>query len=286
MSWQEAKKVVKETGEKIIGRGPEVKFRNEVDELVKKQGISPEVAKKMIFSAYLGNVEKETKIKGNVDYKSKNWRLFEAALNEIFTPQQLEKFANNANDPKIFKSIPNFAVNQADYKKMESYYKANFDGQSPDYAIILDAAENAKMTEKLSSRVNKKLDPLIGYRTSLENIIMINPEIGADIGKMLLAKEQLVRHENMFKKQIRFEKNMDAFKGDSKKALVNMLWSAPTQWMVQMVKGGLDPSFRGFMRMFNATTKFLIEEASSGSKLLWSGAKVAASGLSRLNSQK
>ena len=262
MVWQEAKKFVKETGEKIIGHGPEVKFRNEVDELAKKRGVSREVAEKTIFSSYLGNLEKETKLKGNIDYKSKNWRLFEAALNEIFTPEQLEKFSKNSNDPKIFKTIPGFAVNKADYKKMESYYKANFNGQSPDYTITLDSAENAKMIDKVSNRLDKKLNPLIGNRTSLEMLTIINPEIGADIGKMLLAKEQLEKHENMFGKQIKFEKNMEAFKGDSKKALVNMMWSAPTEWLGQIVKGGLDPSFRGFMTMFNATTKLLIEEAT------------------------
>lgn len=124
-------------------------------------------------------------------------------------------------------------------------------------------------------------DPRLGSVDSLQDILVANPELGADLGKLLSAKSATERDERVFGKDLKFEKTMGEFKKTAQESLTEMVWKAPGDYMKQIVKRGLDMSKGGLGGVLSAyvkeTARFMGREAWAGTKLLAKSAHAAGS---------
>ena len=124
-TWDKIKTGAKEVGEKVIGRGPEVKFRHEAQEYADTKGVSIEAAQKSIMGSYFDALNRKRAVSGAIDYESKEWRAISAAVNETMGAEGIEELKKTADNPaypcpKVILSTPAF---KAAYSSQESYYK-------------------------------------------------------------------------------------------------------------------------------------------------------------------
>lgn len=282
MAWEDVKKFVKETGEKIIGKGPEVGFRNEVIEESKTTGDPPEMVQKRKFADIADNVSHEISSVGFIEEGSEDWREFNAAINELFTPVEIKEFEESSNNPSVFRHPPPFRATSRDHAKMTSNFQRKFDGDAPAFAVIRDSTDNALMLRNLSDRLNGELAAHSSSPDSISDIIKTRPEIGADIGMIMQLEETIKTHERMFGKEKNFHESMQRLKSEGVEALTTMLWSAPVKLLGTMLKEAFNPNFKAFVRVMGATLKFVGEELVSGSKLITRGADATATYLNKL----
>lgn len=99
------KEKFKDIGRHIIGQGEEVRFKNEVAEYATSHGVPFEQATKTILSDRFRNVGSELGTNGIIDAKSKDFKQFRAALNEIFGGEKLKEFSKDGADPTIFRTL-------------------------------------------------------------------------------------------------------------------------------------------------------------------------------------
>lgn len=267
-------------GRKVIGQGPEVDFKNDVEKYTKDHGVSLEEAQKTLFIERMNGFQNEIQYTGSTNSESTDFRNLEAAFNELFHPNKLEQLKVDAEDPKVFKSLPLKPISPRDYGKMSDYYKKIFEGRSPELGVVKDSTEKTQLINELIKRFCG--DRALKSGASLDQILLLRPELGADLGKILLAKQGLDRHQRMFGKELNFEKELNNFKETAKESLTTLLWEAPTNWLKTMVKGSLNPNFGNFAKMVESTAKFGGKELWAGSKLLYRSARAAGSYLSKL----
>jgi hypothetical protein len=274
------KETIKDFGRKIIGQGPEVDFKNEVAKYAADFGVSPEEAQKVIFMERMSGVQNEIRLNGNIDGESMDYRNFQAALNELFDSETIEKFKVDAVDPRVSRILPLRPISPRDLSRMTAYYQKKFDGRSPDYRVVKDTVENTQMIDELLRRFIS--DPALSSRASLERILAVRPELGADLGKILMSRESTEKHSRMFGRELKFENSMNRFKQDATESLTTMSWKAPADWTKDMLKGGSNPNFNNFAKMVESTFRFTGRELWAGSKLLVSTARTAGSYLNTL----
>lgn len=209
------KEKIKDLGREIIGQGPEVKFKNEVLQHEKNMGLTHEEAEKEIFNNYLGTVRAEVNHKGMIDYNSKNWRNFEAGLNEAFGRNKTMDFIEDANNPALFRRAHVTPITSRESAQVEDYYKDKFDGEKPPKPIIDDCVQRSKEFRSLSRRFESRTNT---NPDSLKDLVTNYPELSADLGMMLLVKHGLERHEKVFSKQERSRKYNEDLKKEFKDA--------------------------------------------------------------------
>ena len=276
------KKFAKETGEKIIGRGPEVRFRNEVGEYAKNNGTTPEVAQKIIFDNYLRNMRDEARLKGSIDYSSREWRDFEAAMNECFDGTDKARFQEDADDSSIYRRMPTAPTTPSAYSRSKNYYKGKYDGKDPGHAVVMDTAQTTHLIEALGNRFSGDLGPLLGSPDTIKDLMATNPELGADLGKLLQSKGLLEKHESKFKRQLNFEHSIDKFKGDTKDAIINIFGKGLLRWAKVMGKSAIRPSMGNIMKMTGETLRLMGLTVGAGLKIGASAGRTTLSGLNKL----
>ena len=256
-------------GRHLIGQGDEVRFKNEVAEYQRLHGVPHEQATKTLLLHCLGNVRSEIGTHGVVGGQSKDFRGFHAALNEIFSREKMRQFSRDAGDPALFRHLAVSPSNPTEVRQVERYFSKVFKGKKPEFSVIRDSSDNMKVMDALLQRFSH--DPRFGGIDSLQNILAAHPELGADIGRLLQAKGALERHERMFGKDLRFEKAMDAFKKTAQTSLTEMLWKAPTDYMMTIMKKGFHTKGLG-----DLTGMFLQETTRLAKRELWAGSKFLA----------
>lgn len=273
------KETFKDIGRRVIGQGEEVRFKNEVAEYAASHGISPEQATKTILSDRFRHVGSEIGTNGIIDSKSKDFKQFKAALNEICGRETLRRFSKDGNDSAIFRSLVLPPSTAAEIARVRRYFSHTFKGKTPAHGVMRDSSDNMKLIDALLRRLSS--DPRLGGPDSLQHILTAHPELGADIGKLLDAKSATERHERMFGKDLKFEKTVGEFKKTAQESLTEMLWKAPGDYMTQIVKRGLDMSKGGLGGVLSVylreTARFMGREAWAGTKLLAKSAHAVGS---------
>jgi len=280
-----AKTLAVETGEKIIGRGPEVKFRHEVQDLVKNGGLTQEQAEKQIFNNRIGDMNSEVAVNGTYTKDSKSWRAFEAAINETLSDEERENLEKNANNPAIRTPNVNMPANvyARRYSRQESYFKSKFNNNAPKPAILKDCTQTARLIEAYSVAVETDVTANLGNNRSLEDLVKADPMLSAELGKMLQAKELLEKHENKFKKDRNYAETVTEANTEAKKILTTMLYKAPAQFLKEILgtRGAINKGslFSGFAKACLATGKFIFKEAGESVKLAYQTTKVVGSAI-------
>jgi hypothetical protein len=260
------KETLKNWGEKIVGKDPDSEFKNRYEKHAADHGVSIDEAQKTIFQDVLQDIQDEIKFHGSIDPKSKNFRLFEAAMNGVFSPADLAQFETDAANPLIFSGLSGVPVTTAEYKLSERHYKNKYDGESPGMTVVRDTAESNKALKELMTRFLS--DPALGTPFNLSKIMSLRPDLGADLAKIIEIKKQLADHESKFEGQLSFDKSLRSFKGDAKEVLTKKMWGDAGEWLKAVGNSAFNPNFKGVFSLMGATTKFMLKSIWNGSRLL------------------
>lgn len=263
--FREAKEKIIEAGKKMMGTDSASEFEKEALAYEKRYGAAPEAAKKKIFMDYLNLLDGEISLSGCVDSDSDILKKFAGGLETIFDKKDLENFKVDSSSAH-FRSLPITPLSGRDAGNMEFYYKSKFGGEVPSSSVIRESAENTKIIQGLIRRFRS--DPGIMMSGDLERSLLLRRDLGADIGKILLAKENLRMHEHNFGKEIDFEKAMDELNKETRKSGKNMVVDTPGKFFKKVGKN-LSPNFNSAKNVFSASVKATGEE-------LWAGTKIAA----------
>lgn len=259
------KETLKNWGEKIVGKDPDSEFKNRYEKYAADHLVPIDEAQKAIFEDVLQEIQDEMKFNGAIDPKSKNFRLFEAAMRGVFSPAELAKFEADAATP-IFRGVTGAPVTTVEYKRSERHYKNKFDGESPGMSVVRDTAESNKALKELMTRFLS--DPNLTTFPDLNTVMSTYPDLGADLAKILEMKKQLVAHESKFESQLSFDKSLKSFKGDAKEVLTKKMWGDTGEWLKAVGNSALNPNFKGVFSLMGATTKFMLKSIWNGSRLL------------------
>ncbi|MEK7511591.1 MAG: hypothetical protein AAB575_01100 [Patescibacteria group bacterium] len=224
-TWDKIKTAATETGEKLIGRGPEVKFRHEAQEYADTKGVSIEAAQKSIMGSYFDALNRKRAVSGAIDYESKEWRAISAAVNETMGADGIEELKKTADNPAY--PCPAMALSTAEFRRVyssqENYYKRKFESKAPVYAVLSDCANNAAMFDRYGRDVEGFIKEACGNSIPAEALFAANPTLKAEFGKMFQLKELLEKHEDRFRKDQNFDKTLMSSEEAVTKALGDSL---------------------------------------------------------------
>lgn len=260
------KEKLRDLGRTIIGQGPEVRFKNDAEKYAKDNSITIDEAKKVLFDNAMADAENEVIYKGCINFDSKEYRRFQAALNEIFSFTELSKFRADAST-SVFKPLvpPSIPPTPAEYKKIENYYNGKFDKKHPSSPEITKTAENTKGINRLFQRLS--IDPNLLSATNLNILMATHPELGADLGKIMGLKDQIEKIEQKFEKGVDSDKANEKLVSDLKELLGKKMWKGTYDWLKIVTNSGLDPNFKSFSKAVGATGKLVFEGAWAGTKI-------------------
>lgn len=261
------KEKIKDIGRRLTGEGPEVKFKSTVDQYERSHRVSHEAAQKAVFMERLNAVQHELTYTRAINEDT--YRAFVAGLNEVFGKDGVVDMKRDAADPMIYRALMLPPASLAEFNQSASYFKTKFANKVPNAAVIKDCAENKKIIEALHARFAG--DPALAGASDLEALIAAHPELGADLGKILSAKEMSDMHERKFESGLHFKKSMEAFGNTTKESLGTMIWKAPAEFWKTVNKSGQS----GFLPFAKATMDLAYEETKAGTKILIEAVKSA-----------
>ena len=265
----DVKKAVVEAAEKLVGRGPEVQYRKDVEAHV-NSGQTQEQAERRVFSDYLMAVTSETHKDGSLDYESPAFRALLASTNEMFERADIKKFKQDAGDTSKLRRLHTIVPSTRQVDKMRKYFKKKTKGEGPNNTVLTESVRELETLEEIAFRLNSDISSSMSHLGPADEI-RARAEYGADIGRILLAKENLERHENKAQREQTFIEANERWKDEAKKSLTVMMWDAPTKWLKKTVGGmltfGKNPLRKSFEVMF-AQAEFLAVETYHGGKLL------------------
>ena len=286
-AWDKIKTAAKEVGEKVIGRGPEVKYRHEAQDYSDKNGVSIEIAQKTILARYFDAVERKAAVTRAIDYDSSEWRAVAAAVKETMGDKGIDGLKKTADDPR-YPCRP-VVLSPAEFKRsysaQEGYYKSKYEKRAPDYAVLKDCAENAAMFANYSKDFRSFVSSFSGNAASLEALLARNPKMKAEFGRLFQLKGLAEKHEDRFKKDMNFEKTWNASKVELQKSVKEML-TGTGNYCVNVVKA-CQMMFQGnfgagLMKGLGETAKFLGIETWGAIKVAYHGGKVLGSKVKNL----
>lgn len=277
--FEKVKTAVKETGEKIAGRGREVRLRHQIAEYAKTNGVSLEIAQKQVLNAHLRQLESDLASPGRIGELRENLRNLRALFNELFSETELRQFDLDANAPGKFRPFIGFSVTPADTSRANNFFQHNFGGKTPDAVIVNDVAGNITIAEHLSARLRGDLLSRTATPDKIGDVISSSPEIGADIGRLLQSDAAIEKRRDKFGRMLDFEASMDKFKTDAKNSFTEMLWKAPVDLLRAMVKTTFAFNTSACLKFLADTAKFMKREVWAAGKLLISLSRLTASSI-------
>lgn len=259
--------VIRDAQMALSGQGAERKFEKDVDGYVQAHGVSPAEAQKQIFFSRFNNLKHAMSLKrGVADVASEDWRGFEAALNKVFGLADLEKFKKDATNSALFRRLAVVPPNHTQIRNVHDYFNGKF-GRVPVTAILTSCVESNTRISAVFHRFER--DSRIVGSPSLLDTLRNNPELGADIGKILEEKGILERHERMLENEIDWEKSLEGFKKTAGESVAKMMWGAPVEWAKEFGRSALAPDVGKMIGgMFAATSKLVLREYFYAGKLL------------------
>lgn len=264
------KEKIKDIGRQLTGEGPEVKFKSTVDQYERSHGVSHEAAEKAVFMDRFNAVQHELTYTRSINKET--YRALVAGMNEVFGKDGVFDMKRDAADPAIYRVLTLAPASLAEFNQTASYFKTKFENKVPNAAVIKDCAENKKIIEALHTRFSG--DPLLAGTSDLEALMGAHPELGADLGKILLTKELSDMHEQKFENGLRFKSSIETLGNTAKESLGTMIWKAPNEWW-KTVNKSKQTGFGFAAESVGATAKLLYKEGRAGTKLLMEMAKTA-----------
>ncbi|MCX6789846.1 MAG: hypothetical protein NTZ42_04565 [Candidatus Gribaldobacteria bacterium] len=272
---QEAGKFFSETGEKIIGRGPEVTLRHNVKEYADNNGVSAEQAQKVIFQHYLADLQGSLN-KGILDIKDKDWRKIEAFYNEVFGKEGKENFETLAETPGVYINSGLAAPSDKEKKAWGAHFESRY-GAKPKDLELTDTTQTFRLVKFLSMRLSALTTASIGDPRNLEDLIAADARFGADLGKLLQAREVLVNREKCFKTECHHKESVDNLKASAKKDLGDFFLMNGVNALKEISKGKFNPlSIAG--RLMVSLPKFVGKEMLSLGKFGYHATETIARG--------
>lgn len=272
--------LAKETGERMIGRGAEVRFRNEVKKIVKDRGVSETQAEKVVLMRRIDAFD-QVVLRGEIfGKKSDAYLEFQGAFREAAGRDAPERLRAAAADPAVARALTIIPPDRDEVAESLHIWENAFNGRKPREAVVQDTAEQIKLMQVVFDEVRKS--PAFFGPDSIKDTLVAHPELGADIGKVMIAKDTLEMHERMFTRSLAFERSREAFIKTTKDALATMFWRAPVDWFVALGKVFVKPSFGQVFKVAYETMRTAVREVWSGSRILARGLEVTARGLNTL----
>lgn len=265
------KEKLKDIGRSLRGEGLEVKFKNEVAQYEATHGVSHEAAEKALFTERFNAIQHELLYTRNITEGT--YRAFVASLNEVFGKDGVADMRRDAADPMIYRALALPPVSPAEFNQTASYFKTKFENRVPNAAVVRDCAESKKIIDALHARFMG--DPALAAAGDLETLIRAHRKLGADLGKVLSAKELADMHERKFERKVHFDGSAEAFKATAKESLGTMLWKAPSEWWKVVGKSGQKLDLAYCAKTTIATAELLHKEGKAGTKILLEAAKTA-----------
>ncbi len=277
---EKAGEFTKETGERMIGRGAEVRFRKEVKKYARENGVSVIQAEKAVFEDRVDTMDQAILRGETLCEKLSAFREFQGALREILGRDAPEQLRKDAANPAVCRALVIPSPNRDEIKESLDIWKKEFSGRVPNNRVVQDTAEQIKLMRAVFDEV--RTDPAFVGPDNLRDIFTTHPELGADIGKSLIAKDTLEIHERMFTRALAFERSREVFIRTTKDALANMFWRAPVDWFVASAKAFVPFRFTSAFKFGYQTMRLAVREVWSGSRILARGLEVTARGLNTL----
>ena len=196
------KKTIENVGKRVIGKGPEVAFGNDVEKYSKENSVTEDEARKTIFFDNLNTLSDEFHLTGSMEFDSTEYRNFWAGMRETFTESELETFKSNSLLP-TFPSIP-VTISPREFAQMKKKFQDHFEGNNPNNTILKETAENIKEMRQLLNRISTC--PGISTSSSMTDLLTLHPEVAEDFGRIVYLKEQIDSARESFGNDVGFAK--------------------------------------------------------------------------------
>ena len=131
-------------GEKMMGRGPEVKVRNDVDSYI-SGGETRTQAEKWVLRDRMSLLLGELGSEGSLGDSAQTPRHFEAVFSELFGADKIEQFKKDALDPTKLKPITPAPVTSKETNAARGGFSRRYKGESPDYTVLNDCAQKTNL---------------------------------------------------------------------------------------------------------------------------------------------
>lgn len=227
MSFESLKKSLKETGMSIIGQEGQVLFRRRVEDLIQRFRLSKEQAEKKELAHALQGLYSEA-AKGMISLDSGEYKNFISGLAEIIGKEGLAA-CREAGYRGIIRPVM-ATVNSFDIDKIHVYYKKKT-AQQPIHTIALDTAVEVKRLKELSHRSGRELLGYVPSKQSLETILSLHPELKMDIGRIIICKEVIERHEKQHTNRLAYEASVKDLKKTASETVAEALMRAPSDFL-------------------------------------------------------
>lgn len=278
------KEYLKDIGRRAVGKGPEVTFKKDVENLSANAGIPLSEAQTLVFADRLTNVYHELRLTGVLNSSSDSLRRLDAAVNEM----GLDRAAiNTASHGSHYRRLGIAPVTSGEYDTIRNFYKNGFNGKTPPHAALHDAALSLKSLESHIVR-------FAGDARSTKDLAahLNAPEFAADLGMILRLKDRVVRHETRFEKQLAQEAAAEKLQEATKESLARVFWEAPSdflkyvqsEWKHNRKKGGVERVANTLVSALGAALVLSsVTAIEVVSKLGWYGARAGYAKLREMN---
>lgn len=250
---------IKDAFRVATGRGAEVRFKRDVETYAAAHGVPAAEAQKVMLADRAVGLEQEMNLTGVLDRKSRAAREFQGSLYEIFGGQTVGRLRRDANNDALMRPVALTHPGNAEVNAWRRHLRGRNGGKHPrnEVDISTAAARDMRLLRELLDRFST--DPRVAGAGDLRVIVAAHPELGADIGGVLEARDMLEGHETRFGKLIRYEVATEKYKAEAKKAVNELFVRAPFEWARDAVARGVFR--RQWGKAFGATLKLILREA-------------------------
>lgn len=263
MNWQEVKKTAVETGERIIGRGEQVKFRHNVEALVKR-GYTQEAAENTVFANFV------SRLNGQLNFDSQQWRSLNGAFSETIQDQRLRR--QMLRDAEAM-PLPAVRADAAREVNIERYLQNKYHEQ-PNIIYIVRMSECNGQINSLAATISREIPRAMRRHpgSDLEAILRAEPNLGAAIGQLHMLRQRLETIENECANEIRMSRALTELENHSLHAM-REIFLAPFEemWTALPIVGKstiFEAAGRMLRREFLAIGRVFIDTARVGNAAL------------------
>lgn len=250
---------VKDAFRVATGRGAEVRFKRDVETYAAAHGVAAAEAQKAVLADRAVALEQEMHLTGVLDQKSRAAQEFQGSLYEVFGGQTVGRFRRDSNNDALMRPLALAHPTHTEIGTWRSHLRGQNGGRHPWNELDISTAAASEMSRMRELLGRFSSDPRLAGAGELRAIVAANPELGADIGGLLEARDMLERHETRFGKLIRYEAASEKYKTEAKKAIHEMFVRAPFEWARDAVVQGVFR--RQWGKALGATLKVIFREA-------------------------
>jgi hypothetical protein len=222
ISFDNIKRFASDVNDRLLGRGRQVDFRQEVRRL-ESTGQSHEEAQKQVFLDRFSSARAEA-ASGVIDFSSGEFKDLLATLPEIFSETEIKSFETLASGTH-YRSLPVMPVTPGQISKMKAYLDRRFGAVNAKRVSLGPyITDGARTTFLLNSLMRRFEGEAYANPHDLNVIIAAHPEMAADLGKIIQAKKLLETHEKGAKRQVDAAEARYRLGENAKQAFDDIAW--------------------------------------------------------------